>query len=156
MNIKFTSARILSVVLEALGSPILLCVLGNRIFFNLKEAVEHGINVGTNWSSYTHSAIRFDESETQSELMMYVDGLVCCEGFSHNSILFQVNYRRNQFCGRRCISTCYTASVIYYCNAYVDFLVARFVLFVYQDNARRKNSTQTNAIENSSRANTKR
>ena len=48
-------------ILEALDSPTLLCILGSRMFFNLKEAAEHNVNVGTNWSSYSHSAIRFDE-----------------------------------------------------------------------------------------------
>ena len=47
---------------ELLGSPTLLCILGSHLFFNLKEAAEHGVNVGTNWASYSHSAIRFDES----------------------------------------------------------------------------------------------
>ena len=47
---------------EALGCPTLLCILGNRMFFNMKEAGEHGVNVGTNWDSYTHSAMRFEES----------------------------------------------------------------------------------------------
>ena len=42
------------------GNPSFLCLLGSRMFFNLKEAAEHGVNVGTNWASYTHSAIRFD------------------------------------------------------------------------------------------------
>ena len=51
----------LNAVLEALGSTTLLCILGSRMFFNLKEAAEHGVNVGTNWSSYSHSAIHFDE-----------------------------------------------------------------------------------------------
>ena len=52
-----------SEIFEALGSPTTLCILGSRIFFNLKEAAEHGVNVGTNWASYSHSAIRFDESQ---------------------------------------------------------------------------------------------
>ena len=39
-------------IINALGSPTLLCVLGSRMFFNLKEAVELGANVGTNWSAY--------------------------------------------------------------------------------------------------------
>ena len=48
-------------ILNALGSPTLLCILGSRISFNLKEAAEHGINVGTNQSSRPHSDIRFGE-----------------------------------------------------------------------------------------------
>ena len=49
------------------------------MFFNLKEAAEHGVNVGTNWSSYSHSAIRFDESQTterQSGDIEYVESCV--------------------------------------------------------------------------------
>ena len=44
-----------------LANLTLLCILGSHIFFNLKEAAEHGVNVGTNWSSYSHSAIHFNE-----------------------------------------------------------------------------------------------
>ena len=49
-------------VLGAVGSPTLLSIVGNRMFYNLKEAAEHGVNVGTNWSSYSHSAIMFDDA----------------------------------------------------------------------------------------------
>ena len=51
---------VLSAALNGLGSPVLLSVLGSRMFYNLKEAAEHGVNIGTNRSSYSHSAIRFD------------------------------------------------------------------------------------------------
>ena len=44
-----------------LGSPTLLCILGSHMFFNVREAAERGVNIGTNWSSYSHSAIRFEE-----------------------------------------------------------------------------------------------
>ena len=50
-------------ILNALGSQSLVCILASRMFFNLKEAAEHGVNVGTNWASYTHSAIRFEEGK---------------------------------------------------------------------------------------------
>ena len=56
--------------LQVIGSPTILCVIGSRMFFNLKEAAEHGVNVGTNWASYSHTTIRFDEpqsAELQSE-----------------------------------------------------------------------------------------
>lgn len=46
--------------LASLGNPTILSILGSRIFFNLREAAEHGVNVGTNWSSYSHSAIHFE------------------------------------------------------------------------------------------------
>ena len=50
-----------STISEGLTNPTLLCILGSRMFLNLKEAAEHGVNVGTNWSSHSHSAIYFDE-----------------------------------------------------------------------------------------------
>ena len=53
--------------LVGFGSPTLLSVAGSRMFFNLKEAAEHGVNIGTNWSSYSHSAIRFDEPQPSAE-----------------------------------------------------------------------------------------
>lgn len=59
-------------VLQALGSPTLLCIMGSRMFFSVKEAAEHGINVGTNWSSYTHSAIHFEEPQNGDEQNQYV------------------------------------------------------------------------------------
>lgn len=52
---------------HTLGSPTLLCILGSRISFNLKEAAEHGVNVGTNWASYTHSAICFEEAQSSHQ-----------------------------------------------------------------------------------------
>lgn len=55
------------IVVLTLGSPALLCVIGNRMFFNLKEAAEHGVNIGTNWSSYSHSAIHFDKPLDETE-----------------------------------------------------------------------------------------
>ena len=50
-------------IIGTLGSPTFLCILGSRMFFNLKEAAEHGVNIGTNWSSYSHSAIHFEQSQ---------------------------------------------------------------------------------------------
>lgn len=58
LNIKFATLHVPATMLNALCSPALLCALGSRIFFKLKEAAENGVNVGTNWSSYSHSAIR--------------------------------------------------------------------------------------------------
>ena len=49
-------------VIITLGSPTLLCVLGSRMFFNLQEAAEHGVNIGTNWSSHSHTTMRFGEA----------------------------------------------------------------------------------------------
>ena len=71
-----TSVKV-SAVLEALGSPTLLCILGSRMLFNLKEAAEHGVNIGTNWSSYTHTiSIGFEEQEGLTEDVEYVITLV--------------------------------------------------------------------------------
>lgn len=57
-----TTSFEVSAVFEALGSPTLLCILGSRMLFNLKEAAEHGVNTGTNWSSYSHTTtIGFEE-----------------------------------------------------------------------------------------------
>lgn len=49
-------------IIFSLGNPAFLSILGSRMFFNLKEAAEHGVNVGTNRSSYSQSDIQFDES----------------------------------------------------------------------------------------------
>ena len=54
-----------NVLAPLFGEPTLLCIAGSRIFFNLKEAAEHGVNIGTNWSSYSRSAIRFGEPEQE-------------------------------------------------------------------------------------------
>ena len=68
-----TTSVEVSAVFEALGSPTLLCILGSRMLFNLKEAAEHGVNIGTNWSSYTHTiSIDFEEQQTMTEDIEYV------------------------------------------------------------------------------------
>ena len=48
--------------LMTIGNPSLLCILGSRMFFNLKEAGEAGVNEGTNLGSHwlpTISSIYF-------------------------------------------------------------------------------------------------
>lgn len=67
LGFRFEASLVPEVVLSALGSPTLLCILGSRMFFNLKEAGEQGVNVGTNWSSFSHSAIHFDEPQQERE-----------------------------------------------------------------------------------------
>lgn len=42
------------------------------MLFNLKEAAEHGVNVGTNWSSQWHTTMRFEEPAIED------DGWVPC------------------------------------------------------------------------------
>ena len=53
----------LAIVLERLGSPAFLCVLGSRMLFNLKEAGERGQNEGTSYNatSRTVSGMEFAE-----------------------------------------------------------------------------------------------
>ena len=74
MSGKFVDSFLVNALLKGFGSPTLLCAAGSRMFFNLKEAAEHGVNIGTNWSSYSHSAIRFDESQSAEEHPKYVTG----------------------------------------------------------------------------------
>ena len=45
------------IVLEALGSPTLLSVFGNRMFFNLKEAAEMNVVIGSCWSMKSRNTI---------------------------------------------------------------------------------------------------
>ena len=70
LNDRFASTFLAAgAFFEGLGSPTLLCIFGSRMFFNLKEAAEHGVNVGTNWSSYSHSAIRFEGGDSHSQFV---------------------------------------------------------------------------------------
>ena len=64
---KYSSTPVLDSLFSLTSSPIILCILGSHVFFNLKEAAEHNVNVGTNWDSYTHSAIHFDAREIESD-----------------------------------------------------------------------------------------
>ena len=66
-------------VLTTLGSPTFLCILGSRMFFNLKEAGEHGINVGTNWSSYHFTSIQFDDSQYAADRYVQLQAFFGCE-----------------------------------------------------------------------------
>ena len=61
-------------VLNALGSPTLLCILGSRLFFNLKEAGEHGVNEGTNWGSHTVSSIHFEDGPGEQRYVFMIHG----------------------------------------------------------------------------------
>ena len=56
-----TEPAVVSYIFGLLASTTPLCILGSRIFFNLKEAAERGITVGTNWASYSQSTIDFAE-----------------------------------------------------------------------------------------------
>ena len=60
VEFRFIASPTIGIILANLGNPILLCMLGSHLFFNLREAAERGVNVGTNWSSYSHSAIYFE------------------------------------------------------------------------------------------------
>ena len=72
MAVDPDDSTLLSSLLSGIGSPTILCVVGSRMFFNLKEAAEHGVNIGMNWSSHTHSAIRFDEPQAYEQQTEYV------------------------------------------------------------------------------------
>ena len=69
-----TDSPLVDSLLGGFGSPTLLSVAGSRMFFSLKEAVDHGVNVGTNWSSYSHSAIQFNEPQSTAGQTGYVTG----------------------------------------------------------------------------------
>ena len=48
------------IVLQFLGSPSFLCVLGSRMLFHLKEAGERGTNEGTSYRLKTITDIAFN------------------------------------------------------------------------------------------------
>ncbi|EJC99470.1 uncharacterized protein FOMMEDRAFT_160525 [Fomitiporia mediterranea MF3/22] len=51
----------LAIFLQQLGSPSFLCVLGSRLFYNLKEAGKLGVNEGTSYHMKSVSIIEFEE-----------------------------------------------------------------------------------------------
>ena len=51
----------LSYILQEMGSPAFLCVLGSRLLFNIKEAAERGVNEGTSYKLKTLSNMDFAE-----------------------------------------------------------------------------------------------
>ena len=50
-------------ILNAAGSPTLLCIFGGHLLINLKEAGEMGVNEGTNYRSNSISDIDFAEGQ---------------------------------------------------------------------------------------------
>ncbi|KAL5512646.1 hypothetical protein ACEPAG_2912 [Sanghuangporus baumii] len=74
------SSNFLSNVLNCLGNPSFLTILGSRMLFNLKEAGERGENVGTSYraSSTAMSEMNFAEPE-KLERSGYMDGGNCSE-----------------------------------------------------------------------------
>lgn len=67
------SNGLLSALLDTLGSPAFLCILGSRMLFNLKEAAEKGSNDGTTLKTTTgasdlHFARNDPRHEEESEL----------------------------------------------------------------------------------------
>lgn len=60
--------------MQAFGSPTLLCILGSHMFFNLHEAGERGVNIGTNWFSHPQSTMIFEEGPGKEA--QYVDFLL--------------------------------------------------------------------------------
>lgn len=70
--IQIIVVRILSVnpfaamVLNAAGSPTLLCILGGQLLINLNAAAERGANGGTNFRSF--GSMKFDSPEVRSTI----------------------------------------------------------------------------------------
>lgn len=56
-----TAAR----TLFALGTTSLLCVLGNHLLINLREAAEKGLNEGTSYMPSPASAVNFDRMKSK-------------------------------------------------------------------------------------------
>ena len=54
-----SKSTVLSNVIGALGSPTFLCILCSRLFYNIKEAADMGVNEGTNYRALTLSMPQF-------------------------------------------------------------------------------------------------
>lgn len=54
-------------IFDVLGSPSLLCVLGNHLLIHLREAAEEGRNEGTSFGLKSPSGIHFGQVEEFSE-----------------------------------------------------------------------------------------
>ena len=54
-------------MLQFLGQPSLLCVLGTYLLIRLKEAAEEGVNEGTNFRAKTVTAMEFGVDPGTSE-----------------------------------------------------------------------------------------
>ena len=54
-----THSDINNSVLSSIGSPAFLSLLGSRLFFNMKRAGERGVNVYSNFATYSFSNIVF-------------------------------------------------------------------------------------------------
>ena len=50
-------------VLDALGNPAFLCILGSRMLFNLKEAGERGQNEGTSYDATLRTVSEMEFAE---------------------------------------------------------------------------------------------
>ena len=67
LDFPFSSNFVFGVVLQGLGSPTLLCILGSRMMFNLKEAAEIGVNEGTSYRfSTTVTGMEFADANPYS------------------------------------------------------------------------------------------
>lgn len=56
----------MNTIIDLLGNPTFLCILGSRMLFNLKEAGKLGVNEGTNYRE-SISAIDFGAAEVEAE-----------------------------------------------------------------------------------------
>lgn len=60
-------------IIEFLGNPTFLCILGSRLLFNLKDAGKHAVNEGTSYRpERSVSDIDFGAAEVEaSEVVRY-------------------------------------------------------------------------------------
>ncbi|EJC99475.1 uncharacterized protein FOMMEDRAFT_160533 [Fomitiporia mediterranea MF3/22] len=56
----------LAIFFDQLGSPSFLCILGSRLFFNMKEAGKLGVNEGTSYRMKSVSNIEFEQPPVQT------------------------------------------------------------------------------------------
>lgn len=60
------------VLLQAIGNPSFLCVLGSRLLVNLREAGELGLNEGTNYrlSTRSVSGMEFADRNVEGQIFL--------------------------------------------------------------------------------------
>lgn len=61
-------SALLGNMINTVGNPSLLCVLGSHLLIHLKEAADEGRNEGTSYRSKSISIIEFDQGVGSSEL----------------------------------------------------------------------------------------
>ncbi|EJC99466.1 uncharacterized protein FOMMEDRAFT_160521 [Fomitiporia mediterranea MF3/22] len=53
----------LATLIQQAGNPAFLCILGSRLFFNMKEAGKLGVNEGTSYRMKSLSNIEFEQTQ---------------------------------------------------------------------------------------------